>query len=140
VLDTSVLIAAFYQPLHRPCFSREVYDYLVENESVHLSPYILQEFREKCIKKLKMTAHDVGRLESLIKAKTHLEKGGPVQWTPPEHFVRRDIKDVPIVELALSISADLLLSWDKDLRSLKKVQMTLILSPSEFWNRLNTSL
>ena len=137
VLDTSVLIAAFYQPLHRPCFSRDVYDYLVDNESVHVSPYILRESRNKCVAKLKLAPRQVQHLESLIRARVHVEKAGPPRWIRPEKLSARDVKDLPIVELAVSISADLLLSWDKDLRDLKKVGATLILSPSEFWTRLN---
>ena len=84
-----------------------------------------------------MKSHDIQRLETLIKARAHLEDVGRKLWIPPETLAVRDVKDLPIVELTVAISADLLLSWDKDLRALKKVESTVILSPGEFWNRLN---
>jgi putative PIN family toxin of toxin-antitoxin system len=136
VLDTNVLIAAFYKPASHPCFSRDVYDFAVENATVYVSAYILKEFREKCVRKLGFKAGYVRHLESLIKKKLHLE---PVQSFRSISLAKsslRDVKDYPIVDLALSAGADFLLTWDKDLLTLKKIGSVRILTPGEFWRTL----
>ena len=136
VADTSFLIAAFYRPLHRPSFSREVYDYLVNQEEVYISPYILKEFREKCLKKLGFPAADVNAYEALLKKKAQVVSPRPVRWVLPQDMTLRDAKDAPIIDLAVSIGADLLISWDKDLLALKTVDKIRIVNPKEFWGRL----
>lgn len=132
VLDTSVLIAAFYSPRYRPSFSRGVFDHLLEIASVHVSPFILQEFREKCVEKLHMTPAETEPLISLLRRVLH-EEPEP----QPQSIDRlRDPDDVPIASLALSVEADMLMTWDKDLLVLETVGHTRIVSPRQFWDSL----
>jgi putative PIN family toxin of toxin-antitoxin system len=136
VLDTNVLIAAFYKPSHRPCFSREVYDYAIENATVYASAYVFREFHEKCVKKLGFKPGFVRHLESLIKKKVRMEPIKPLRSFFPEKLRVRDVKDHPIIELALSAGADVLLTWDKALLDLRRVGPVRVLSPREFWQSL----
>jgi putative PIN family toxin of toxin-antitoxin system len=136
VLDTNVLIAAFYKPPNRPCFSRDVYDYAVENATVYVSSYILREFREKCIKKLGFKAGFVRHLEALIKKNLRLETVRNFRSIAAEKALLRDLKDHPVADLAVSAGADLLLTWDKDLLTLKKIGAVQILTPRQCWQSL----
>lgn len=134
VLDTNVLIASFYSPLRGPSFSRDVYDYVVENATPYVSPYILSEFRLKCAKKLKFSPSEINAFESLIRKKVLVVHEESMEL--PKGVKLRDVKDVPVLHLVLSVKADALLTWDKDLLVLKEVGSTKILSPKEFWVHL----
>lgn len=137
VLDTSVLIDAFYHPPDRPTFTKDVYDYAVAFHQAWVSDEILKEFRNKCLKKLKLNSELTHRLESLIKKKAHYK---PVQFLKfdPEalHSIKlRDKKDVHVIHFALGIPADIILTWDKDLLVLERIGKVNILSPRAFWDR-----
>jgi putative PIN family toxin of toxin-antitoxin system len=137
VLDTSVLIAAFYRPVHGPSFSREVYDYVSEHFTVHLSAYILEEFRRKSRLKLHLPRATIRAMESVIRSRAELTQVRHLKCLLPETVHLRDPKDHPILELALNVQATLLLTWDKDLLSLKDVLETRIVSPRQFWDSLS---
>jgi putative PIN family toxin of toxin-antitoxin system len=137
VFDTSVLIAAFYKPLHGPSFSKDVYDYAVDYGQVFLSPDILKEFRAKCATKLKMPPGDIERLVALLRTKTLLHTLGPDAPPQLKTIPLRDPDDRHILHLALEIHADVILTWDKDLLTLKKAGAARILSPREFWDGLS---
>ncbi len=136
VFDTSVLIAAFYKPLHAPCFSKDVFDYVVHYEEGIVSADILKEFRDKCVKKLGFPLQRTLRLESIVKRKLHLVRPGRLHVKLPNVLKLRDPSDRHIVDLALAVKADLILTWDQDLLSLKQVRHIRIFSPSNFWNSL----
>ena len=134
ILDTSVLIATFYKSARGPSFSKDVYDYAVESAIVYVSQEILNEFHKNCIKKLRLNRRETSALESLILQKTQmatLKKG-----IHASNFSIRDVGDRHIVELALTVDADFILSWDKDLLVLKEVNKTKILTPKNFWMSL----
>jgi putative PIN family toxin of toxin-antitoxin system len=132
VLDTSVLIAAFYSPPHRPSFSRNVFDYLAEEASIHLCPFIFQEFRRKCIQKLDLTVAETENLMSLLRGIVHEEPEPLLQ----EIKGLRDPNDASVASLAMAIGADLLITWDKDLLVLEKIGVTQIKTPRQFWDFL----
>ena len=136
VLDTSVLIAAFYKPLSGPSFSSEVYDYIVENETPFVSPYILNEFKSKCVTKLRFTKKQTRIFQSLIKKKVRVASPRITHKKWPKGISLRDPKDRPILELSFFVNADLLLSWDKDLLALKQIGSLHILNPRQFWDSL----
>lgn len=131
VLDTSVLISAFYHPLERPCFSRDVFHFAIETSDVFVSPYILGEFREKCRAKLKMSPVRIRALLDLVEARTKSVRS-PEDIVGPKRL--RDKDDLPILALAAAVRADYLLTWDKDLLSLAKFRRAVILSPRSFWD------
>jgi putative PIN family toxin of toxin-antitoxin system len=133
VLDTNVLIAAFYEPLRGPSFSKDVFNYVVEKENVVLSPDVFEEFQNECSKKLKMPTALIKNLVALLMRKTETMKPTPHSFDQVP-LVLRDPKDRPILALTITVKADVLLTWDKDLLTLGKVGPTRILTPREFWD------
>lgn len=136
VLDTSVLIAAFYHHLDRPTFTKDVYDYVVRFNSAWVSDTILKEFMNKCRNKLKMRVRQVHFLESLIKKRVKFK---PMKSIKPEvplpcGLKLRDEKDAHVIEFALGIHADMILTWDKDMLDLKQIGKLKIHSPRTFWD------
>jgi putative PIN family toxin of toxin-antitoxin system len=135
VLDTNVLIAACYQPLRGPSFSKEVFDYVVDQETVVLSPGILAEFREKCGKKLRMPAPLIKKLVTLIQRRTETITPEPSSFNQIPSTLR-DADDRHVLALTLTVKADFLLTWDKDLLVLQKVGPTRIRTPRQFWDEM----
>ena len=136
VFDTSVLIAAFYKPLYGPSFSKDVYDYVIDNETAFVSLEIIAEFRRKCLQKLRLNFRDTDCLVALILEKVHLEKLGNFRTALPKNIPLRDPTDRHILELAIAVGANLILSWDKDLIDLRKVKNTRIITPRNFWESI----
>lgn len=129
VFDTRVLIAAFYTPLYGASFSKDVYDYVIDHETAYVSPQILAEFRRNCVRKLKFSVPEAERLISVILEKVHLEKFKKPGSALPKDIPLRDPSDRHVLLLAIALGADLILSWDKDLIELRKVENTKIVSP-----------
>jgi len=137
VLDTSVLIAAFFRPLAGPSFSREVFDHLVASEDdLFSSPYILQEFRQKCLKKLGFTVTETDLFERQLKKRLQVVTPEPGSFEHAPTRQLRDPNDQPILDLAAVVRADFLMTWDKDLLVLRHLKQTRILTPREFWDFL----
>jgi putative PIN family toxin of toxin-antitoxin system len=131
VLDTSVLIAAFYPALDRPCFSRDVFDFVSRKAECVISDYIHDEFRKKCADKLEMSQERIAGLWKLIRSRVRIVP------TPPEIVAPkqlRDQDDLPILGLAMAVDADYLITWDKHLLTLGQFRRTVICSPRSFWD------
>jgi|GEM_PF-3167645 len=136
VLDTSVLIAAFYQPLRGPSFSKEVFDYAVEEETVFLSTDILAEFQQKCMTKLKLPDSLIESMIALLQHRTQTITPSSIDFAGVSSSLR-DPNDRHVLALVATVHADLLLTWDKDLLVLKKSGTATILTPRQFWNTLS---
>ncbi len=137
VLDTSVLIAALFRPLAGPSFSREVFDHLTAGEEdIFVSPYILQEFRRKCLKKLGFSSSETDAFEHLLKKRLQVITPEAGSFEHAASLELRDPDDQPILDLAAVVRADFLMTWDKDLLVLRHFQQTHILTPREFWDSL----
>ena len=54
----------------------------------------------------------------------------------PPPYVLADPKDDPIIQTALKAKADYLVTADKEILKLRKIQDLLIITPSEFEQRL----
>ena len=132
VLDTSVIISAFYKPAHQPSFSRVVFDYAARYCEVIISEEILVELRDKCTKRLKLNLHQTALLE--LNLLRYAKKEKIKDCILSKNIGLRDKNDLHILELAVGHHADLILTWDKDLLILDKVKKTKILSPRDFWN------
>ena len=131
VLDTSVLIAAFYPALDRPCFSRDVFDFVTRKAECVISDDIRDELKEKCADKLEMSQERIEGLWKLIRSRVTIVP------TPPEIVAPkqlRDRDDLPILALAAAVDADYLITWDKDLLTLGQFGRTVICSPRSFWD------
>ncbi|GBE04606.1 hypothetical protein BMS3Abin10_00222 [bacterium BMS3Abin10] len=125
VFDTNVLISAFIAigP------SKDVFEYVVENHDVILSPYILKELREKLLRKLGFSREEYKEIEEILTGSVviSIEESGKAP-----NF--SDKKDLPVLDLCISVEADLLITGDKQIQKLKRIGQTKVVSPSEFWN------
>jgi len=123
VFDTNVLIAAFIAT--GTC--KDIFEYAVENYEVVLSPYILNELKDKLITKLGFSLDDFKEINDLLHRHVFIirEKKVKLQFS--------DKKDIPILNLCLSVNADLLITGDKQIRKLNQIGSTVIITPSEFW-------
>jgi predicted nucleic acid-binding protein len=74
-------------------------------------------------------------LEALIRKKTHVHQPKP-NFKHPHGIALRDPSDWPLVELAISVDTDVLLSWDQDLLVLKTIGRTRVMTPRHFWDSL----
>ncbi|HDO21593.1 MAG TPA: putative toxin-antitoxin system toxin component, PIN family, partial [Nitrospirae bacterium] len=94
VLDTNVLISAFIAT--GP--SKDVFEYVIENHDVILSPYIFQELGEKLIGKLGFSYQEYREIKGLLKDSVHIikeKKASALTFSDP--------KDLPILELCISV-------------------------------------
>ena len=131
VVDTNVLISAFIAT--GP--SKDVFEYIIENHNVILSPYILKEVKLKLLNKLGFSNQEYKEVEGILRDHTLIS-------SKESNTIREfsDKKDLPILNLCVSVKADLLITGDKKIIKLKKLGTTKIISPSEFWNIEKESL
>lgn len=127
VLDTNVYISS----LVFKGKAREVYDYCIETSEVYTSDFIIGELSEKLNSKFdypKTSARNL--VKSILSV---VEKIDPHSKLPN---VCRDKDDNYVLQLCESVSADYLITGDKDLLILKNFKQTEILSPAEFIAKL----
>lgn len=125
VIDTNVLISAFIAT--GP--AKDVFEYAVENHDVIASPYILNELKEKLTRKLGFSHGEYKEIRELLTDSILIltEKSDKL-------IEFSDKKDLPILDLCISVQADLLITGDKQIQKLKRIGQTKVVSPSEFWN------
>ena len=126
VLDTNVLIAAF--AARGLCHS--VLELCIDRHEVFLSGALLEELRTNLARKLKLPEDQSTQIEKFLREIGHVES--PPQLSEP---VCRDPDDDLILALAEAVSADMLITGDKDLLILERHAMTQILTPRDFWEK-----
>jgi len=126
VLDTKVLIAAFIS--HGVC--NELLEYCAIHHEITLSPFILDEVREKLVRKFDFSTREASQAIQLLKSRV-------VLVTPHEldHQLCRDQDDDTIIGTALAGDCACIVTGDKDLLVLQRIQGVRIVSPNEFWSR-----
>ncbi|HNR88852.1 MAG TPA: putative toxin-antitoxin system toxin component, PIN family [Spirochaetota bacterium] len=126
VLDTNVIISA----LVTHGISFRVLDLCIDHHSLYISEFIVNELCSTLSGKFRVPAKDIAKTKSFIDnvfANVHPQGALP--------SVCRDADDNNILLLAEFVSADLLVTGDKDLLSLQKYGNTSILSPRSFMDR-----
>ena len=123
VLDTNVFISAIV--FKGIC--REVFNEVIENEQCFISPFILNELKNKLQSKFLITTSDVLDLENDILRVFNLQN-------PHTDFpsISRDNDDNNILQIAESGNADYIITGDKDLLILQNFKQSKIISPSEY--------
>ena len=124
VLDTNVLIAAFIT--HGAC--NELLEYCALNHEVILSPFILNELKEKLTEKFRFTAREADAVIHLLRTRFAV-----VTPRQPEHPVCRDPEDDHVLGTALAGHCECIVTGDKDLLALHRVKGIRLRSPSDFW-------
>lgn len=124
VLDTNVIVAAFASR----GLSHLILRRCLKKHELILSPHILQELEAAFIRKLKMPLEKVRlNINFLVKA-CPLRDASPV-----DSSVCRDPKDLNVLGLALHSEADIIVSGDADLLSIRSFKRIPIWSPRQFW-------
>lgn len=123
IFDTNVLISAF---LTTTGPSQHILSIALQRYDVTLSEYILTEFANKLRQKLKMPEAVVYKAVDFLRRKAIIVS---VQETSKHSF--SDIKDRLILDLIEVSSANYFITGDKALLELKKMGLTVFLSPRE---------
>ncbi len=124
VLDSNVLVAAF--ATHGVC--HEIFEHCLRNATIVCSDFIAGEVERTLVSKIKVPSRKAVEIIQYLKDQTDLVVPKPVT-------IRnlRDPNDQMVLATALSGRADHLITGDKDLLVLKKVEGVIIISPRDFW-------
>ena len=126
-LDTNVLVSGFAT---RGLCADVVREVLTSHDLV-ISTQLLSELRRVLRDKIGLPPGFVAEIIEMLKQDAHLFK--------PTHIpdvALRDRSDLPILSSALNGKADLLVTGDKELLSLGRVESLEIVSPRGFWETL----
>lgn len=123
LLDTNVLIAGFITK----GVCSELLEHCLRRHEVVLSEFILDEFKEKLVKKFKYSVQDAESVIRLLRSRVIL-----VKPTPLSQPVCRDVDDDMVIASAISANAVCIITGDKDLLDLKEYQGIPILKPADF--------
>lgn len=122
-LDTNVLIAAFIA--RGVC--HQLLEHCIRNHNLVTSDFILDEVREKLVKKFKHTSEIADEVVNLLRSQ--MEVVTPVPLATP---ICRDADDENILATAVTGNCECLVTGDKDLLVLKQFQDIDIFSPNDF--------
>ncbi len=124
VFDSNVLVAAF--ATHGVC--HDLFEYCLRNTTIICSDFIATEVERILITKIKTPSKTASEIIEYLKIQT--------EWVTPGNKIfqgLRDPNDQMILATALSGEADFLITGDKDLLVLKKVNKTIMILPRDFW-------
>lgn len=124
VFDTNVILSSFLTE----GIAHKIFHNCIIHHEIYISAYIINELNRILIKKFSVNKPDIEELNNFINANLRTVK--PVNKIPD---ICRDKNDNQILQLAEFINADIIISGDKDLLTLKKYAATAIISPREFY-------
>jgi len=127
VLDTNVLIAAFAA---RGLCS-EVFEVCLTGHTIVISEHILSEVERILIKKIHLPRNITSSIMVYLRDVAEIFEPQVI-----EDSACRDIEDRKIIGTAISGNAQLIITGDDDLLTLKKFMKIDMVTPREFWNRL----
>ena len=130
-LDTNVLVAAFAT---RGMCADVVRTVLAEHDWV-VSETILGELQRVLTDRIGLPRKGVRSIVEFVRQQA--EVAGPREESPV--VAVRDPDDVAVLNDALGGSADVLVTGDKDLLELEKVQEMRILTPRGFWELVTSA-
>ncbi|OGJ87238.1 MAG: putative toxin-antitoxin system toxin component, PIN family [Candidatus Raymondbacteria bacterium RifOxyA12_full_50_37] len=123
-LDTNVLLSAFYS--HGTC--TELYDHCLDAHVLFTSEFVLEEFREKAVRKLKFSP------ERVVKALHNIQMYSiMVSEATLPHPICKDKDDDHIVAAAVKAEVACIVTGDKEFQELKSTMGIPIVAPSDFW-------
>ncbi|HEX6747587.1 MAG TPA: putative toxin-antitoxin system toxin component, PIN family [Longimicrobium sp.] len=125
LLDTNVLISAF---ISRGLCSR-LLEHCAENHTLVTSEPIVEELREKMLRKFRMSPPAVERAIGTL-----FDGMEVIAPAPLETSVSRDPDDDVILASALAGACEIIISGDADLLDLTVYEGISILSPRHFWD------
>ena len=138
VIDTSTLIAAWISS--QPSYTKDLLQ-------IATTGYVNFYMSAETFEELQEVSHRDYVIKSLKQRKILLAKllsdySEMCEWIDdlPSVSICREPKDNKFLALSEAVNADFLVTVDKDLLDLKKHQQTLILRPSQAWEKINKNL
>jgi putative PIN family toxin of toxin-antitoxin system len=127
VFDTNVLLSAF---LTEGLCSKLLLRAKRGEFDLYLCPFILHEFRDKLKNKIRATSIEIREAISLVREAASM--------TAPEisdvrvYKASKDPDDDKVIECAVSVGADYIVTGDSDLRQIESYGAVRIISPRSF--------
>lgn len=125
VFDTNVILSAFLTE----GITHRVFNDCVINHEIYISEFIVNELKRVLIRKFDVKAEDIKEFTNFIDSNLNSVK--PVNVMPN---ICRGETDNNILQLADFVKADIIISGDKDLLTLKQFKKIKILSPRDYFN------
>lgn len=123
LLDTNVLIAGFITK----GVCSDLLEHCLRRHEIILSEFILDEFKEKLVKKFKFSEQDADSAIRLMRVRASFFEPAPLSQP-----ACRDADDDIVVATAVTGGADCIVTGNKDLLDLKEYQGIPILKPADF--------
>lgn len=128
-MDTNVLASAVATRGLCADVLREVFAY----HELFISQQVLSELRRVLMSKFSVDQDPIDEFILLLE-----QDGVEVQPAPLPKIELQDKDDLPIVGAAVAAGAEVLITGDKELLDLARVENLEILSPRQFWEKLKT--
>jgi putative PIN family toxin of toxin-antitoxin system len=126
-LDSSVLIAAH---ISRAGVCTELLEDLLLHHELVTSEFILGELGRKLVEKFRFPASEAGQVAAFLRC-------APVMVVPTALplDVCRNLTDIPVLGTAVGGDCALLISVDRDLLDMQRINEIPIIRPGEYWRR-----
>ena len=126
-LDSSVLIAAH---ISRAGVCAELLEDVLLHHELVISGFILEELGRKLVEKFNFPRRDADQVGAFLRRVSIVVEPADL---PPD--LCRDPTDLPVLGTAVAGACALLISVDRDLLAMKKIQAIPIIRPGEYWRR-----
>jgi len=126
-LDSSVLIAAH---ISRAGVCAELLEDLLLHHELVTSEFILGELERKLVEKFRFPLREADQVAAFLRRVAVV-----VEPTELPSDVCRDPTDVPILGTAIGGECVLLISVDRDLLDMRRINEIPIIRPGEYWRR-----
>jgi len=124
VLDSNVIISAF--ATRGLC--NDVFELCLLNHKIIVSKNLLNEIDQALRKKIKLPKSITKKIISFLKDEADIITAAKISKN-----TCRDLDDIKILGIALNGKADVIITGDDDLLTLKEFKSIPILTPREFW-------
>lgn len=124
-LDSSVLIAAH---ISRAGVCAELLEDLLLHHELVTSEFILEELRRKLLEKFSFPKREADQVAAFLRREATVV----VPTDLPPHTCR-DPTDIPVLGTAVSGQCTLLISVDRDLLDMERINEIPIIRPGEYW-------
>jgi putative PIN family toxin of toxin-antitoxin system len=122
--DTNVLVAAY--ATHGAC--NELLNHCVARHMMYTSDFVLNELTDKLLHRIKLSADETRLIIQFLRRSCFIAEETPIVET-----ICRDRDDDHILAAALCAKVNCIITGDKDLLILKKVNDIIIIKPADFW-------
>jgi putative PIN family toxin of toxin-antitoxin system len=126
-LDSSVLIAAH---ISRAGVCAELLEEVLLHHELVISGFILEELGRKLVEKFNFPRRDADQVGAFLRRVSIVVEPADL---PPD--LCRDPTDLSVLGTAVAGACALLISVDRDLLDMKKIQAIPIIRPGEYWRR-----